>query len=203
MSAGTSTQRTPRTQRQRFVPLGFLLCVLCVLGVETTPVLAQLKRPKADVTPLVEHPARAGETARVALKVSLPEGLHTQSNKPRDPLLIPTELTIDAPADITVKEVVFPPSTDLKQVGQDQPLAVFEQTFGIGVQLAVANSVKPGKAVVPFHLRYQACDANLCYAPSTFDGEWPLEIGADKAAAGTPDPLLRPLRSAKGKRRAP
>ena len=25
-----------------------------------------------------------GETARVVLKVSLPEGLHTQSNKPRD-----------------------------------------------------------------------------------------------------------------------
>ena len=52
---------------------------------------------------------------RLALKVSLPEGLHTQSNKPRDPLLIPTELTIDAPDGVTVKEIVFPPSTDLKQ----------------------------------------------------------------------------------------
>ena len=31
---------------------------------------------------------------RAALRVVLPEGLHTQSNKPRDPLLIPTVLTI-------------------------------------------------------------------------------------------------------------
>ena len=36
-----------------------------------------------------------GGQVRAALKVSLPEGLHTQSNKPRDPTLIPTVLTID------------------------------------------------------------------------------------------------------------
>ena len=48
---------------------------------------------------------------RVALKVSLPEGLHTQSNKPRDPLLIPTELAIEAPAGIAAEEIVWPPST--------------------------------------------------------------------------------------------
>ncbi len=143
------------------------------------------------MTPLVERSAHAGETARVALKVSLPEGLHTQSNKPRDPLLIPTELNIDAPAGVTVKEVVFPPSTDLKQVGQDQPLAVFEQTFGIGVQLAIDSGTAAGRAAVPFHLRYQACDANLCYPPSTADGEWSLDIGAGgTAAGGAPDPIF-------------
>ena len=79
-----------------------ILCVLSVLcGGEVLAVTAQaqIRRPKADVTPLVERPGlHAGDTARVALKISLPEGLHTQSNKPRDPLLIPTELTIDAPA---------------------------------------------------------------------------------------------------------
>jgi len=130
--------------------------------------------------------------------VSLPEGLHTQSNKPRDPLLIPTELTIDAPSGVTVKEVVFPPSTDLKQAGQDQPLAVFEQTFGIGVQLAIASSAPAGKIVVPLHLRYQACDANLCYAPSTADAEWTLDVAAGKAAAGTPDPIFATIAFGKG-----
>src|SRR3954470_3451105 len=114
-----------------------LVVVLVLSGAITAN--AQLRRPRADVAALVERPAvRAGDVARAALRVSLPEGLHTQSNKPRDPLLIPTELTIDVPAGVVVKEVVFPPSTDLKQAGQDQPLAVFEQTFGIGVQLAIA-----------------------------------------------------------------
>jgi thiol:disulfide interchange protein DsbD len=172
---------------------GAFLCALCsflcVLVFAATSSSAQ-SRPKADVVPLV------GQDGRLALKVSLPEGLHTQSNKPRDPLLIPTELTIDAPDGVTVKEIVWPPSTDLKQLGQDQPLAVFEQTFGIGVQLAIASSVKPGTISIPFRLRYQACDKNLCYAPATEKGAWTLEVGA--RAAGKSDPLFGTIAFGKG-----
>jgi thiol:disulfide interchange protein len=143
-----------------------------------------VRRPKAEVTPVTEHSAQhAGGAARVALKISLPEGLHTQSNKPRDPTLIPTVLTIDAPAGVTVDEVVFPPSTDLKQAGADQPLAVFEQSFAIGAQLSLAASVPAGDLVVPAHLRYQACDANLCYPPANADVEWTLHV-VQAAASG-------------------
>jgi thiol:disulfide interchange protein DsbD len=138
---------------------------------------AQLRRPRAEVTPLAESTAvRAGTSVRVALRVVLPEGLHTQSNKPRDPLLIPTVLTIDAPAGITWDEVVYPPSTDFNSAGQDQPLAVFEHEFVIGVLLTLAPNVATGDVVVPAHLRYQACDANLCYPPATANTEWTLKI---------------------------
>ncbi len=151
----------------------------------TTPARAQIRRPKADVTPLVERSGlHAGGPARVALKVSLPEGLHTQSNKPRDPTLIPTVLTIDAPSGVTVDEIVFPPSTDLKQAGADQPLAVFEQTFAIGVQLSLAPTVPAGDLVVPAHLRYQACDSNLCYPPANADLQWTLHVTAETTSAG-------------------
>ena len=189
-----STQRTRWTPGKKTVRLGFFLCVLGVLCVEPAPARAQLRRPKAEVTPLV------GADGRVALKVALPEGLHTQSNKPRDPLLIATELTIDAPAGVTVKEIVFPPSTDLKQQGQDQPLAVFEQTFAIGAQLSIAPGAAAGKVAVPFHLHYQACDANLCYAPSTAEGEWQIEIlaGGKTAGAGAVDPIFATIAFGKG-----
>jgi thiol:disulfide interchange protein DsbD len=176
-----------------------VLCCLCVLCFESGA-SAQTRRPRAEIAALSERPnLEAGQTARVALRVSLPEGLHTQSNKPRDPLLIPTELTIDAPAGVTVKEIVFPPSTDLKQAGQEQPLAVFEQTFAIGVQLAVAPTLARGRIAVPFHLRYQACDANLCYAPSTAEAEWSLDVvAAGKVTGGTLDPLFATIAFGKG-----
>jgi thiol:disulfide interchange protein DsbD len=198
MIATQRTQRIRRTLRPARRGSAVFVCVLCTLCVlSAREARAQLKRPRADVAALVERAARPGDTARVALRVSLPEGLHTQSNKPRDPLLIPTELTIDAPSGVVVKEVVFPPSTDLKQAGQDQPLAVFEQTFGIGVQLVVASEHAAGTTAVPFHLRYQACDANLCYAPSTYDGEWPIDIGGAKSAAA-PDPIFATIAFGKG-----
>ena len=181
---------------------GVFLCVLgslCVLGFGESA-SAQIRRPRAEVVALTEHASsHAGEAARVALKVSLPEGLHTQSNKPRDPLLIPTELTIDAPAGVTVKEIVWPPSTDLKQAGQDQPLAVFEQTFAIGVQLAISTGTLPGRIAVPFTLRYQACDANLCYAPASEKGEWTIAIvAAGTTAGGKGDPIFGTIAFGKG-----
>ena len=129
---------------------------------------AQLRRPMAKVTAVVERDAApAGDAVRAALLVSLPPGLHVQSNKPRDPAFIPTAVSLDAPAGITVNEIVYPPSTDLKQSGLDQPLAVFEQEFAIGIALTVARSAPPGEIVVPVHLHYQACDATMCYIPAT------------------------------------
>ena len=122
---------------------------------------------------------------RLALKVSLPEGLHTQSDQPRDPTLIPTVLTITAPAGVTVDEIVFPPATDLKQAGQDQLLAVFEQHFAIGVQLALAPEVPAGSLVVPARLRYQACNANICFPPSNADVEWTLRVVSAAPPADT------------------
>jgi thiol:disulfide interchange protein len=152
---------------------------------------AQLTRPKADVVPLLEHErVHAGTSARAALKVSLPEGLHVQSNKPRDPSLIPTEVRIEPPAGFSVAEIVYPASTDFKQVGQDQPLAVFERAFVIGMSLKLADTVPTGKVIVPVHLRYQACDASVCFPPSTADIELSMAVvpaSATLAAAGHAD----------------
>ncbi|MEP6918145.1 MAG: thioredoxin family protein [Acidobacteriota bacterium] len=144
---------------------------------------AQPSRPKADVTPLVEGTARPGGTVRVALRVTLPEGLHTQSNRPRDPLLIPTTLIVDAPTGVTVSEIVWPPAIDLNQAGADQPLAVFEREFLIGVQLSLPAAARVDLAI-PAKLRYQACDARMCFAPTTADAQWVIHVvtGAAKAA---------------------
>ena len=117
-------------------------------------------RPKATVTPIVERDSvHAGTPVRVALQVRLPEGAHVQSDKPRDPSLIPSELrVVDAPAGVTVDEIVYPPSTDLKQVGSEQPLAVFEREFAIGVHLTLAPGLRPGDLSVPVTFKYQACN---------------------------------------------
>src|SRR5688572_27958121 len=139
---------------------------------------AQLRRPApAELTPLLETDAvRAGTTARAALIIRLPEGLHTNSNKPRDPLLIPIVLSIQAPAGVSVTEIVYPPPQDLQQEGATQPLAVFEREFTIGAQLAVDAGVPAGELVVPASLRYQACDEKVCYPPVTLATRWTLSI---------------------------
>ena len=140
---------------------------------------AQLARVRADLTPLVENETvAAGSDLRAALRIRLPEGYHTNSNKPRDELLIPIELKAQPPAGVSVIETVYPAPTDLKQRGAEQPLSVFEREFTIGVAMHVASGTAPGALTIPARLHYQACDETMCYAPVTMETSWTTKVVA-------------------------
>ena len=107
---------------------------------------AQMRKPTAELSALTATSgARAGESARLALRVALPEGYHVQSNAPREKAFIPTLLTIDPPAGFDVTEIVYPPAIDLAQAGQSQPLAVFDREFTIGAVVTVPAKRDPGR----------------------------------------------------------
>jgi thioredoxin:protein disulfide reductase len=152
--------------------------LLLLAGSILAPAEAQLRRPRAAVEPIVEASgAHPGTTVRVALAVKLPDkSLHVQSDRPRDPSFIPTVFSIEPPAGVTVDAVAYPPSSELKQEGLDQPLDVFPSEFAIGAQLKIAGSVAPGSLIVPGRLRYQACDDKLCYPPQTAPVEFALQV---------------------------
>jgi len=155
-----------------------VLAAIAFLIVAPSLATAQLRGIPAELTSLVESDGRAGNSVRAALQVKLPERFHVQSNAPRDPAFIPTVLTVDAPAGVRVAEIVFPPATDLKQVGQSQPLAVFEHEFAIGVRFELSADVARGPLDIPGRLRYQACDDRLCYPPATADFRWTVPVSA-------------------------
>jgi cytochrome c biogenesis protein CcdA/thiol-disulfide isomerase/thioredoxin len=144
---------------------------------------AQLGPPPADVAALVESDAvRAGDAARAALVVRLPKELHANSNKPRDPLLIPLVLRVAPPAGVTVGEIVYPPARDLVAAFSDQPVSVFEGEFTIGVRLDVAAGTPPGEIAVPATLEYQACNDTTCFKPVKIPTSWTLRVVAAGAA---------------------
>jgi thiol:disulfide interchange protein DsbD len=161
------------TRSSRFIWLAITGVVLTA----SAGVQAQLQRPRATVTPLVATDGvHAGASARVALRVELPDGLHANSNKPRDPLLIPMVLTVDPTPGVTVEEIVWPVPSDLVQEGSALPLAVFEREFVIGVALKLDPAIAAAELNVPASLRYQACDDKVCYIPATAQTGWALRI---------------------------
>jgi thiol:disulfide interchange protein len=153
-----------------------LVATVTLLLASSQVAVAQLQRIRAELTPLVESDAAPGSRVRAALQVRIPERFHVQSDAPRDPTLIPTVLTVDAPEGITVEEIVFPKASEFEQIGQAQPLLVFENEFTIGVQFTVAATVPTGRLDVPGRLRYQACDDRLCYAPANADLLWTINV---------------------------
>jgi thiol:disulfide interchange protein DsbD len=169
--------------------VGRTIGTLAAIVMMCVPLAAQTQRPRAEVTPLVATDGvRPGTELRAALQVKVPEGLHVNSNKPRDENLIPVRLTVTAPAGVNVTELVFPQPTDLKQRGQEQPLSVFEREFIIGVTMAIAPGTPPGDLVIPARLRYQACDETMCYIPTNADTSWTVKV----VAQGSPVKPLHP-----------
>jgi thioredoxin:protein disulfide reductase len=162
---------------KRALRRGILACTVAticavVAGAQTAP-------PNAELTPLNgADGVHAGDTAHLALQITLPPGLHTNSNKPHDPSLIRITLTVDPARGATPAEIVFPDATDLKvdKTLSEQPLSVFTGTFVLGVALKVAATAAPGDANVAAKLRYQACDEKQCYFPKTLPVAWTLRI---------------------------
>jgi len=154
-----------------------------VLALFSAGALAQGGRPKVELTPLAEADGvYPGTALKVALEVALPDGVHMQSNRPRDPLLIPTRIVAAPPAGVVVSDVLYPPPTDFAQAGQSAPLAVFEQRFVAMVNVSIAKEVAPGVVQLPLTLRYQACDASTCFPPTKEDTAVALRV----VAPGTP-----------------
>ena len=138
---------------------------------------AQTGRPRAELTPVVETASvRPGETMRLSLKVRLPEHVHVQAHEPRDPSLIPTVLTVEAPPGITVEAITYPPPTELTQAGRRDTLAVLGPDFAIDVRLTVAATAAAGDLAVPAMLRYQACNDAVCFPPARATATWTVHV---------------------------
>jgi thiol:disulfide interchange protein len=168
-----------------------LLTALMGLCLVAPSAPAQMRRPKAEITPHVEA-ARVppGGSTRLALSVTLPEDLHVQSDAPRDPSLIATALTVEAPAGIEVRQLLYPTPVDFEQEGQPQPLAVFAHAFVVGAEIVVKAGTAPGEITIPGRLRYQACDDKLCFAPQTAAVSWTLQVAPGATTGGNVPPAV-------------
>jgi thioredoxin:protein disulfide reductase len=123
----------------------------------------------------------AGSSAQVAVLLNLEENWHVNSNQPSQDFLIGTELMIDDIDGILITGIHYPPSKEYNFDFSDEPVDVFEGEAPVFVTFSVAESIEPGSYTLQATLRLQACDNEVCLAPTTVDLEIPLEI----TAAGT------------------
>jgi thiol:disulfide interchange protein len=173
--------------RRSFAQSLVILIALLVAAIGAPAIaLAQDKVVRIDRAVSVSS-ARPGDRVRLALVVVIPDGLHMQSDKPRDPTLIGARVWIDPASGVETHEVVFPQPRDLRLEGYADPLPVFEGTTHIGLDVALPANAPPGDFQIPGRFRYQACDDKVCFRPRTLETVWTVRVGAEPA---TPDPKL-------------
>ena len=136
----------------------------------------------------------AGQTVHVALQVSLPEGLHTQSNKPRDPTLIPTVLDgRRAGGRDGERNRLSARPTDLKQPAPDQPLARVRADVRHRRRLTLARACAPATIAVPASCATRPATRRCAISPTTRrNAGGPLQVvgAATRCRPARHDPLF-------------
>ncbi len=103
---------------------------------------------------------RAGQAQVVELRFRVDPGFHINSHTPKDELLVPTVLKVDAGANVAGVEY---PAGAAFQLADGSALDVYQGEFRVRVRL-VAGA---GQSVMTGSLRYQACDGAACFPAKT------------------------------------
>ena len=109
--------------------------------------------------------SRGGST-KGTITLSIPGGLHTNSNRPSKDYLIATTVRVSAVGAKT-GAVSYPRGRNRKFQFSEEPLNVYEGTVSFGFNLTVPASFKGNVVKVRAVVRFQACNDEVCYPPKT------------------------------------
>jgi DsbC/DsbD-like thiol-disulfide interchange protein len=105
----------------------------------------------------------AGRPQDVELRFRVEPGFHINSHTPKDELLIPTVLTVDA-GGLRVRDEQYPAGTAFRlAIGAGETLEVYEGEFRVRLRV----TARRGASTLTAELRYQACDSASCFPPRT------------------------------------
>jgi thiol:disulfide interchange protein DsbD len=161
-------------------------CALAaVLGPGAAPCRAQgrVVTATATITPPATSPGGASE---LRVTVTIDAEWHVNAHVPSEPFLIPTELRLEAPAEVEVGDVAYPPGEERRfAFNPAKPLATYAGTITLTAPVRVKPDAPAGRAaIVRGTLRYQACNDTRCLPPDTVPVSAAIAVRA--VAAGPP-----------------
>lgn len=105
-----------------------------------------------------------GSAAKGSVVLSIPSGLHVNSNRPNSQYAIPTTVRVSGTG-VRVSGVTFPRGKNLKFQFSDSVINVYEGTVRFPFTVNVPANFKGNVVRVRAVIRYQACTDEVCYPP--------------------------------------
>jgi thiol:disulfide interchange protein DsbD len=133
----------------------------------------------------------AGSSFRAAVLLTIAEHWHVNSNTPSYDYLIGTSLELEPLEGLIVSDLQYPKGERMKFEFADDLLDVYEGTVPIFLSLKLSDKVAPGSYAMEGFLQVQACNDQVCLAPSRVPVNIPFNVvGADEATTATHDDLF-------------
>ncbi len=179
--------------KKRALILPLLLVSLAAAESFPADAFAAPKAPEVRVAPVSAVTVRPGKSATVRVDCRVDPGFHINSNKPKNDLLKPTVLTFDAPNDIVIGKVTYPPGHDLTFAFlPSEKLNVYTGDFRVTALVTTARTISPGRYRVRGALKYQACDNRQCYPPKQIPVDFDITVQKKTAGHTTHNPGQSP-----------
>jgi len=107
-----------------------------------------------------------GKAAKATVVLSIPSGLHVNSNRPHSEYQIPTAVTVTA-SGVRVSAVSYPRGKDRKFSFSESMLNVYEGRVSFNFSVTVPASFRGDRVSIRAKVRYQACNDEVCYPPKS------------------------------------
>ncbi|MFV1988174.1 MAG: thioredoxin family protein [Gemmatimonadota bacterium] len=134
---------------------------------------------KGDVEVFVDRTSyEPGTVARIAVKLTIEEGWHTNSNIPTYDNLIATRAVFDAPRGWAPPGEPAYPAGEMKTFSfADTPISVYGGEVIMVRDVAIPAEIAAGTYPIRVTVTYQACDDKMCLAPVTIEQTLGLIVG--------------------------
>lgn len=109
---------------------------------------------------------KPGNEIKIAVPATIEAGYHVNSNKPKDPNLIATVISVTSKNGIKTTGTKYPKAKDFKFDFSDSPVSVYDGSFNLFVKVKIPESLKPGEYKLDISVEYQACNDHSCLAPN-------------------------------------
>ena len=137
---------------------------------------------KVDVSTYLSADAvPAGGSIQLAVVLDIKEPWHVNAHRPTFDYLIGTEFAVQAREGVIVADVRYPKGHPVQFEFAEKPIDVYEGRAVVFLTLRFSQQIAPGADTLTGTLTAQACNDQVCLAPSRVEVVVPLTI----ASAGT------------------
>ena len=109
---------------------------------------------------------KRGGSTKGTVVLSIPGGLHVNSNRPNSEYAIPTSVRVSATG-AKVSGVSYPRGKNRRFSFSEDTINVYEGRTSFSFNLTVPANFKGNSVKVRAVVRYQACTDEVCYAPKS------------------------------------
>ena len=107
-----------------------------------------------------------GKPARGTIEMTIPGGIHVNSNRPSSEYAIPTVVTLSGTG-VRIGNVIYPRGKNRKFQFSENPINVYEGRVKFPFTVMVPANGRGNSVRVRVSVRYQACTEEVCYPPKT------------------------------------